>query len=85
MTPEEHQLVVNMLAKQFHYIELLIRILHNKELLKDDDLPALLYVSRADEQRNAQLLRVVKGEYMKSAKEIGLKVTFPREKRKLIS
>ena len=71
-----------MFAKQFQYIKLLTEILKSKGIIEGDDLPAFFSVSRADQERNAHLLRVVKAQYRKNAKEIGLTVRFPKERTK---
>jgi hypothetical protein len=78
MTPQEHELVARMFAKQLHYTKLLIEILHSKEVLEGDDLAAFLSVSRADPARNSEVIEVAKKEYRKAAKEIGLRVSFPK-------
>jgi hypothetical protein len=82
MTPEEHQLITIMLAKQFQYTEMLIRILQSRGIVEGDDLSAFLSLVRADQRHSVPLLQAMKGDYRKVAKEIGLRVTFPREKRK---
>jgi hypothetical protein len=81
MTPEEHQLMARMFAKQFQYIELLIRILQSRDIVQGDDLTAFLALVQSDLKRNERALQSVKVDYQKAAKEIGLSVRFPKEKR----
>ena len=59
-------------------IELLVTILQSREIIEGDDLAAFLSAVHSEAKRDASALRAVKGEYRKSAKNIGLAVTFPR-------
>lgn len=78
MTPEEHELMTRMFNKQFRYLELLLRILQSRDLLEDGDIGAFLALVNDDQARNASSLLAVKGDYLRAAKDIGLKVTFPK-------
>jgi hypothetical protein len=78
MTPQEHELMATMFAKQLRYIELLVQILQSREIIEGDDLAAFLSLVRSDERNNAAALRAAKAEYRKAAKEIGLRVGFPK-------
>lgn len=78
MTPEEHLLIAAMLAKQFQYTEMLIRLLQSRGLIEGDDLSAFLAFVREDQTHNERRLLSMKGEYQRAAKEIGLKVKFPK-------
>ncbi len=78
MTPQEHELVATLFAKQLRYIELLIDILQSREVIGDDDLAAFLALLHSKKTNNAAALRAAKAEYRKAAKEIGLRVSFPK-------
>lgn len=77
MTPEEHELVARMFAKQFRYFELLITVLQSREILQSGDLAAFLALVKSDNERSAAALLAVKGDYQQAAKDIGLTLTFP--------
>jgi hypothetical protein len=78
MTPQEHELIARMFAKQFRYIELLVNILQSRDIIEGDDLAAFLSALRADAERDAFALQSAKAEYRRLAKDIGLAVTFPK-------
>jgi len=69
MTAEEHLLIATMLAKQFQYTEVLIRILQSRGLIEGDDLSAFLAFVREDREHNDRRLQSMKAEYRKSAKK----------------
>jgi len=77
MTPEEHELIARMFAKQLRYFEVLIRILQSREIVEGDDLSAFLALVKSDHERSVAALRSVKGDFQLIAKEIGLAVRFP--------
>jgi hypothetical protein len=78
MTPQEHELMATMFAKQLRYIELLVQILRSRGIVEGDDLAAFLSLVRADQGNKTAALRAAKAEYRKAAKEIGLMVSFSK-------
>lgn len=77
MTPQEHELITRMFAKHLRYFELVLRILQSREIVEAGDIGAFLALVNSDQEHIASALLSAKGDYQRSAKEIGLTVTFP--------
>ena len=82
MTPQEHELVARLFARQLEYTKMLIEILRSHEIVKNDDDRAFVSFVREGSPRSAAALRAARGEYRKTAKEIGLTVSFPPRRRR---
>lgn len=65
MTPEEHELQIQMFLRLFEYIKILTDVLKSREVLtEDDDLQAFRSVFHAEDCNDA-LLQTVRAEYQK--------------------
>jgi len=72
MTPEEHRLVIWVLARQLQLGKLFIDILKSRNVLEESDVEAFASTVFWDETSNHALYADAKQEYLKIAKELGL-------------
>lgn len=73
MKPEEHRLVIWVLARQLQQAKVFLDILKSRNVLEDGDAEAFASSVYLDEASNSALLREAKAEYLKIAKQMGLK------------
>lgn len=74
MTPEEHELQLQMFLRLFEYIKILTDVLKSRNVVtEDDDLQAFRSAFHADD-RNDALLQIVREEYAKIGISLGLTV-----------
>jgi hypothetical protein len=72
MTPEEHRLVIFVLARQYQQTKILIEILKSRGILESDDPTAFASAVCLDVPSNNALLRQAKEEYLQAAKDMGV-------------
>jgi hypothetical protein len=81
MTPQEHELIARMFARQMEYTKTLIEIIRSRGIAQDDDYKAFVSLVREGGPYSERALRASKAEYRKTATDIGLKVSFPKLSR----
>jgi len=72
MTPEEHQLMITMWAKQYQQLKVVVEILKSRGLLEGDDPLAFATLVHSDVAANRALLQESATIYLQTAKEIGV-------------
>lgn len=73
MTPEEHRLVIWVLARQLQQAKVFLDVLKSRNVLEEGDAEAFATSVYLDETSNSALYREAKSEYLKIAKAMGLK------------
>jgi hypothetical protein len=72
MTPEEHRLVILVLARQYQQTRIIIEMLKSRGVLETDDATAFASAVCLDAPSNDALLRQAREEYLLAAKEMGV-------------
>lgn len=71
MTDKEHALIMMMFTRQSMYIQMLLDLLENKEIIQKGEIPAFDFVVRND-PANVSLFLQVKGQYDSFANQLGM-------------
>jgi len=74
MTPEEHQLMILMLARIYQGNGILAEILVAKETISRDDLKAFQNAAWADDAQILKAAAQARADYLKIAKQAGVEV-----------
>ncbi|MGA7381835.1 MAG: hypothetical protein WBX03_13380 [Terriglobales bacterium] len=72
MTPEEHSLVIAILARQFQQGKTFIEILKSRGILEGDDPLAFASTVYLDPASNSALWQQAKEDYLQLAKMLGV-------------
>jgi hypothetical protein len=72
MTPEEHRLVIYVLARQYQSIKTIIATLKSRGILEGDDPEAFASSVFLDSASNLSVLQEAKTEYLNLAKFLGV-------------
>lgn len=76
MTPQEHTLLIAMLAQQGHVIQVLFDLLRAKGVVEGDDADAFEFARRADPVSRAQVVDALMASYRQKAKQAGVHLDF---------
>jgi hypothetical protein len=79
MTPEEHRLLIWLLARQLQNTKTIIGILESRGILEGDDAAAFASTVFLDESSNSAVLRQAKEEYLQIAKLLGMETGLERK------
>jgi hypothetical protein len=72
MTPQEHELMLLMFAKQHEAIGILIDVLKSRNILTSDDDKAFAHVVHFDQKRLLQFTVQAWADYQKFAAQLGI-------------
>ena len=82
MTPQEHELLARMFATQMEYTKMLIELLRSRGIAEsDDDYQAFVSLVREGGSHSEHALRAARAQYLRTARDIGLPVSFPKNRR----
>jgi hypothetical protein len=72
MTPQEHELMIIMLAKQRQFIKVLVELLRKKGIAQQEDLPAFEFSVQGDSALRGELFYETRSSYSQAAKVLGI-------------
>ena len=72
MTPEEHRLVIYVLAQQLRHIKTILEILKRRGILESADSEAFASSVFLDDEATLSALREAKADYLNLAKLLGV-------------
>lgn len=79
MTPKEHELLARMFAAQMEYTKMIIELLRSRGIAEsDDDYQAFVSLVREGASHSEHALRATRAQYLTTARDIGLPVSFPK-------
>jgi hypothetical protein len=72
MTPEEHALMVAILANQLQFTKAVLEILNSRDLVEEGDLGAFLALVQHHQQASEPILETARQLYLAAAQQLGI-------------